>query len=158
MNTQRLLRWSLAAAILTALGGATGCQATREYFRDLRMDSAYWQCPSCGKHAKHGCTCCGPDPLCYGYHSTCWYPWPEDCIDCNDLMRESLRGGELYDKARDLDAMPGGTMPPAAAPTQPSPGQPAPMPKAEPSPMPPLKPGAPAETEKPAADGDAPKE
>jgi hypothetical protein len=36
---------------------------------------------------------CFPNGPCYGYNSTCWHAWPEECMDCNDLLNEPR--GEL---------------------------------------------------------------
>jgi hypothetical protein len=36
----------------------------------------------CGQHHHHHAECCGPSFACFGYHSTCWRPWPEECTTC----------------------------------------------------------------------------
>jgi hypothetical protein len=30
----------------------------------------------------HGADCVMPDWICYGYHPTCWRPWPPECPNC----------------------------------------------------------------------------
>lgn len=76
------------------------------------------------------------DPMCYGYHATCWRSWPEDCDqgrDCLDWCQQ--------------DALPlpaKGDMAPPMEPVPANPDQPAaPMPEA-PAPMPPASPASPA--------------
>jgi hypothetical protein len=44
-------------------------------------------CGTCCLFPFHGCAHQQPavsvvDPVCYGYHATCWCPWPEQCGGC----------------------------------------------------------------------------
>lgn len=94
--------------------------------------------------------CCGPfgahhdcpqgcysDWSCFGYHSTCWRPWPEECIDCPSpflpvgLSTEAVPAPHPSDAPLTLDP---------AAPIVPAEGNPAVPGEANPAPpaVPPL--------------------
>lgn len=35
-----------------------------------------------GPHYHRACFNCYPAWACFGYHSTCWQPWPAECVTC----------------------------------------------------------------------------
>lgn len=78
---------------------------------------------------------------CFGYQSTCWRPWPEECVTCPSpysalpATGEVLPGAPLIEGGRPELPMP---MPPA--PVQPIPAQPVPI---QPMPEPPTPPANP---------------
>jgi hypothetical protein len=50
----------------------------------------------CCRHSPY----CGPGYNCYGYYSTCWRPWPEECPNCPSFAimpppHEELIGEEI---------------------------------------------------------------
>jgi hypothetical protein len=86
-------------------------------------------------------------PLCFGYHSTCWRPWPEECPTCPPFTlpppaEQVLPGAPMAEPPTVEPAPP--TPQPEAAPPQPLlPPMPAPatnLPPANPGPMPPPAP------------------
>jgi hypothetical protein len=75
-----------------------------------------------GKH-DHCAECYPPSFACFGYHSTCWRPWPEECPTCPSYAiipppQETL----IDDVPLHQEALP----PPEVSPTPP-PDEPAPV-------------------------------
>jgi hypothetical protein len=65
-----------------------------------------------------------PTPMCYGYHSTCWRPWPEECPPCPPYAL-----AETFGKP-----MPGGPMMPMDSPIPETPVEGIPIPAIAPEP------------------------
>jgi hypothetical protein len=60
--------WSLLAA--GVLAGAAGCVSDDPFLAHHHHGH------------RHGAACITPDWICYGYHPTCWRPWPPECPNC----------------------------------------------------------------------------
>jgi hypothetical protein len=101
-----------------------------------------------GPHYQRACFNCYPAWACFGYHSTCWQPWPAECVTCPSPFLAPIISS---DKAPPLepavvpdaelpvplpaidDAPPPANPPPAINPDNPRPANPSP---ANPSPDP----------------------
>ncbi len=67
-------------ALLLLLSAGSGCcaRAPRPGFLAHGLCGLIpW--PGCGQQCAPVCVV---DPFCYGYHATCWSPWPEQCGKC----------------------------------------------------------------------------
>ena len=63
-----LVRLALLAAPLAALAGCASCQTCPE--------------PLANYSFRHNGPCYFGPLMCFGYHSTCWRAWPEECPPC----------------------------------------------------------------------------
>ena len=75
--------WMLLAAC--ALAGTAGCVS----------DDPFVAHPHHGHGHHHGAACIAPDWICYGYHPTCWRPWPPECPNCPPFTLLEQPGGEM---------------------------------------------------------------
>ncbi|HUE72037.1 MAG TPA: hypothetical protein VMP01_14210 [Pirellulaceae bacterium] len=116
MNAQFPLRsFGLLALILAA--GQSGCCC----FECIPHGTAPLKCvPPVSALTPRNPPCSYVDPMCYGYHATCWRSWPADCVpDCVEWYQHDALGpgkGEL----------------PSLAPLPPEPDQPQPAAPAAP--------------------------
>ena len=79
--------------------------------------------------------CSYVDPMCYGFHATCWRSWPADCVpDCMHWYQHDALGpkGELPPLAPVPPVLDEPQTPPPAAPETPAEPQPQPQPQPEP--------------------------
>jgi hypothetical protein len=92
---------------------------------------------ACTDHCGPADACCFVDWPCFGYHSTCWRPWPEECVACPSPYLMLVQPAE----AVPAPATPDSQTPDRGLPVQPSPEPMPPMPV--PMPAIPAAPGAP---------------
>ena len=109
------------------------------------------------------------DVPCFGYHSTCWQRWPEECANCpspyDPTANASATAPDSWETLPDAAPPTGapatgtpaaGATPSEPTPAQPIPGEPTPQ-RLPPAPEPGVNPAAPA-AEPPAAEPPAPAE
>ncbi|MEX2172993.1 MAG: hypothetical protein WD872_01440 [Pirellulaceae bacterium] len=114
------------ACLLLLVPLATGCHCT-----------ASW----CSPPAQHAVEVVHWDSMCFGYHSTCWRPWPAECLPCPSPFSLPPLGEVIESPQPDeLPAIPFDSAP---MPEVPLPA--APMPEASPAPpnLPDVPPSAP---------------
>jgi len=115
-------------------------------------------CAGYHNHSGQAASCeAGPGwyetPLCFGFYSTCWRPWPEECPSCPSFALPQAAEQVLPGPAAPAPAQPMAPMP-ELTPPQPMPQPSPPMPPAAPPmPMPePAQPPAGAAYELPPGD------
>jgi hypothetical protein len=47
-----------------------------------------------GPHHHRACFNCYPAWACFGYHSTCWQPWPAECVTCPSPFLAPIVSGD----------------------------------------------------------------
>jgi hypothetical protein len=86
-NRRHNLRFVFAALWGLAAAGCHSSPCQVNHFCFFKPRPACDCCPG-KKEAEVLRLPCFPNGPCYGYNSTCWHPWPEECLDCNDVMHE----------------------------------------------------------------------
>jgi len=101
-----LVQLALLALPLAALAGCASCQTCPE--------------PLANYSFRHNGPCYFGPLMCFGYHSTCWRAWPEECAPCPPYTLTP----ELLESAPPPEAQPQ----PGVEPTLPLPGPDVPLP------------------------------
>ncbi len=97
MNPNTRLLASLGVCVALLLVIASGCSTGSKSLVGGPSTSSLWPqecCPSCGIPRADGCLC-QVDFVCYGYNSTSWYEWPEECVDSNDVISGRVATPEI---------------------------------------------------------------